>query len=61
MEFEKTNIAFLVGMIGLVLMGLSLIYTGQDGTLLKICLVLIGIAMGLPLSLPDIFKKTGKE
>jgi hypothetical protein len=61
MEFEKANLAFLIGIVGLVLIGLALVITQQDGALLKICLVLIGVAMGLPLSLPDVLKKKEKD
>lgn len=61
MEFEKANLAFLIGVTGLVLIGLALVVTKQDGTLLKICLVLLGVAMGLPVSLPEVFKKKEKE
>jgi hypothetical protein len=61
MEFEKANLAFLIGIVGLVLIGLALVITQQDCALLKICLVLIGVAMGLPLSLPDVLKKKEKD
>jgi hypothetical protein len=56
MEFEKVNLAFLIGMIGLIAIALSLIYTRQDGYAIKAALVLIGVAMGLPIELPDMFK-----
>lgn len=57
MEFEKCNLVLIVGLTGLILIALSLIFKGIDGYLLKICLVLIGVAMGLPVKLPDIFKE----
>ena len=61
LEFEKVNSTMLLGMAGLIAIALSLVYTRQDGTLLKICLVLLGISMGLPLSLPDFLKASKKE
>jgi hypothetical protein len=57
MEFEKVNMAMLLGIIGLIAIALALVFTKQDGALLKICLVLLGMCLGLPLQLPDFFKK----
>lgn len=56
MEFEKVNLAFLIGMVGLILIALALVFTHQDGYAIKGALVLIGVAMGLPVELPDMFK-----
>ena len=61
MEFEKVNPALLLGMLGIIIMGVYLIYTRQDGLLLKYCFALLGLAMGLPLTLPDFFKGKGRE
>jgi len=56
MEFEKCNPIFLVSAVGVVLIGLALVLTHQDGVLLKGVLVLLGIGLGAHLP-SGIFRK----
>jgi hypothetical protein len=61
MEFEKCNLSFLMGMFGLIVIGSLLVLTNQDGYMIKGIIFLIGIAMGLPISLPQQFGGKKKE
>ena len=60
-EVEKVNLIFLLAVLGAIVIGLALVFTQQDGFLLKGILVLLGVAMGIPLNLQDLLKGEKKE